>query len=291
MPLDLPESQIDLDTGGSTELPFPTPAFWVMNGNAALKQVGGAHYFGGWACSSEKLQAPMDFWESDNMTFPIPGFEETEVDIAQGTLPVYTSRSLLICPMGIRQYSTMEINGYDRRVAPFTPGARPGLQVLGLLGFVSDKTVYPWAPVLLSPKGYQVNHVQKAISTWKAALAPVLKKAGVAASAFPYFWMQIGTFGQERKQEMVGKNKKQPITPITCLVPDDLNASNIERRYVGREIAEWMNDLADQAHEWLHVFDNMQAPKNGAGGGNEYHEPPMPEEPPMEVYDDDDIPF
>jgi len=287
-PIDLPENQIDLPTGTTVELPFPAPAFWVLNGNVALKQAGGAHYFGGWACSTEKLSDPLDYWESEKMPFPIPGFDSTEVETASGILSIFATRSLLICPIGMRQYSTMEINGYERRVAPFTPKARPGLQVLALLGYVDDKVVYPWAPVLLSPKGYQVNHVQKAITTWKAALTPVLKKANIAPTAYPYFWMQIGTFG-DRKQEKVGQgSRSQTITPVSCRIPDDLGV-NIEKRYIGREMAEWMNELADQAHEWLHVFDNMEPPKSSSHS----YGAPLPEEPPdyPDLPEDFDIPF
>jgi len=109
---------------------------------------------------------------------------------------------------------------------------------------------------------------------------------GATASVLNLFYLYIGTFGPERKQELVGRGEQQrSITPISAFIPESLDEKKVESLYVGAEIAEWMTDIHDQAQEWLTVFSKMQsAPASQPQIQQEVYadEPPPPE---------DDIPF
>src|SRR5262245_7052581 len=96
----------NMQTSGAVELPFAVAPFYIVNGNARLEQVGGIHYFGGWAVNVDKLQAAAETWE--DRPFPIPGIVETETILESGQkLKVYAARSLFVAPIGMRQFSTL----------------------------------------------------------------------------------------------------------------------------------------------------------------------------------------
>ena len=292
MPITVPENAKgafdgNMQSSAKVELPFYTPAFWIVNGKPAMKALGGVGFFGGWACEQTKLEAAREHWE--NIQVPPPGMSADEVALDNGDmLNCYTARAAYFAVIGVRMFSTVSNNGETRRVAPFTQGARPAIQVLAILGYRDEnKVIQPWVPVLLTAKGYQSNHLRKAVDTWANTVKPLLKKMGMEGLHPGLFWSAIGTFGQERKQEMVGgANNKRPITPVQAYIPQNLDQTMLESLYVGPSVAEFMATTSAQAKDWLHAFDNLpQAVKPAAH--EEYGEPPIDEPPPPE----DDIPF
>jgi hypothetical protein len=286
----------NMQSSSTVELPFPAPPFYIVNGNAQLAALNNFQYFGGWACNTDRLKFAADEWQG--APFPIPGLVSAETVLDNGNkLPVLAARSLLVAPIGMRQYSSVFDHGTGRtqRVAPFTPGARPGIQVLCVLGYKNEqKAIQAWAPVMLTTKGYQVNNVQKAFSSWQKTIKPLIKKLipdAPPSSVSNLFWMSIGTFGQERKQELVGSGQqRKPITPISAWIPENLDEAMLERLYVGDEIAEWMADLSEQAQDWLKVFENLAPAVNARS-----QTPPLPEEPDFDLdpipATEDEIPF
>jgi hypothetical protein len=279
----------NMQTSSAVELPFSAPAFFIVNGNAQLQQVGGIHYFGGWACGTEKLKEAADSWE--NVTFPVRGLTPTETIVQSGQkLPVYASRSLLVAPIGIRKFSTIkDPSGQKRRVPPFTKGARPGIQVVCMLGYKDEnKNIFPWAPIILTANGYQTNNVQGAFSNWNKAIKPLVQKLipdQKPASVSNLFWMAIGTFGQDRIQKPAGEKF---ITPVSCYIPENLDEKILESLYVGEEIAEYMADLSEKSREWFQVFNvPANSQKLVAEPVEEHDNWDMQEPPPPE----DDIPF
>ena len=277
----------NMQTGGAVELPFVAPAFFWVNGDAKLMSLGNFQFFGGWAVSAEKLQLATESWE--NLQFPIPGLQEAMTALDNGqSMTVYGSRSLYVAPIGMREYSSVLENGQQRRVAPFTPGGRPGIQVLAVLGYKNpDGSIFHWAPVLLTARGYQVNHLKKAIKSWQKSIEPVIKRMipDTDPSAISnLFWMSVGTFGKERKAEMVGTTNKKPITPIGSFIPENITEDLLTKLYVGSDLAEWMADLAEQAKEWLQVFQLLEQPARR----NQPAESAPPEAPP---FPEDEIPF
>jgi len=279
----------NMQTSGAVELPFLAPPFYIVNGNARLEQVGGIHFYGGWACNVDKLQTAAESW--NDRLFPIPGLTATETILDSGQkLQVHASRNIFVAPIGIRQFSTITApDGRKQRVAPFTKGARPGIQVLCVLGYRDpNKAIQPWAPIMLTASGYQVNHVGDAFANWNKAIKPLVRKLvpGVEPSSIlNLFWMSIGTFGKDRKTRTVGGGQQQQIiTPVTSYIPDTLDEESLSSLYVGEEIAEWMVELSNLSKDWLQVFKNLTTPKVEQVDS---HELDMQEPPPPE----DDIPF
>lgn len=282
----------NMNTKGTVELPFPAPAFYIVNGNAQLAALQNFQYYGGWACNVDKVKEAADHW--DNTIYPIPGLQETQIVMDNNQqLNVMAARSLVVAPIGLRQYSSTfdQATGQTRRVAPYTPGARPGMQVLCVLGYRDQSgAIFHWAPILLTAKGYQVNNLQKAITNWQKAIKPVLKKMvpeTPPSSIANLFWMSIGTFGKERKQDLVGTGQKKPITPISVFIPDVIDETLLGKLYVGEAMAEFMADISDQAKEWLQAFNGLEpVTAKAAPATVEMNEPPT------EFYEQsDDNPF
>ena len=272
----------------TVELPFPCPPFFVINGDEKLEALKNVQYYGGFACGVDKLKDAAEHWK--DAPFPIPGFQQINHVIKGGKIEVLSARSLVVALIGIREYSSLkDATGKKSRVAPFTKGARPGIQVLCVLGFRDEnKAIHPWGPVMLTASGYQVNHLKAAFVSYRKAIKPFVKKLVPDAtdSILNLFWMYAGTFG-ERHEERVGNGENsQLITPITSFIPEDFDEKKVENMYVGDGMAEFMSDLSEQSKDWLQVFTNLQA----AAGNNQpayvepdYDDVPQPPE--------DDIPF
>jgi hypothetical protein len=293
MAIQVPDSaktafQGSMSDGAKVELPFPAPAFYVINGDAKLAALKNFQYFGGWACGSDKVKFASENWK--DAPYPIPGYGTAEIPQDNGNLmEVVASRKLIVAPIGMRQYSIVYDpgTGRTRRLAPFTKHARPGVQVLCVLAYKNENAIYPWAPIMLTAKGYQVNHIQNAFTNWRKAIKPHVQKLipGANDSVLNLFWMHIGTFGEARKQEIVGQGANQSvITPIISYIPDNLTEEMVENQYVGAPMAEYMAELVEKSQEWLNVFKNPQAAQaaNHFEQEDDYIPPPPPE---------DDIPF
>lgn len=268
--------------GQKIELPFPAPAFYIVNGEAKLAALKNYAYYGGFACSSGNIKAASEGWE--NCKYPIPGFTEETIAIGEDSILSHVSRSLVVAPIGMRPFSILEVNGSKKRVAPFTKGARPALQVLVVLGYRNEnKQIESWAPALLTAKGYQVNHLQKAFADWKKAITPFMKEIapGMPSDVTNLFWMHIGTFGTERKAEQHGESS---ITPVWSFIPDGLTAQQVENMYVGDNMAEFMASLSVQSAEWLKAYSKPNVVENIS---DPYVNAPVAQDMP----DESDIPF
>ena len=288
MPIQVPSSAQGAFTGtmqssNKIELPFPAPAFYVLNGDPKLEELKNILYFGGFAASVANVKAAAEQWE--NCPYPIPGFAEKELTQGGKKVPSLLSRALIVSPIGMRQFSTItdQVTKNVKRVAPFTKGARPALQVLVYLGYRGeDKAIRPWAPALITAKGYQVNHIQRAFADWKKAIQPFMNDVapGMPADVTNLFWMHLGTFGQVANFEQHGDSQ---ITPVSAYIPDDLDAKKVENMYVGDGVAEYMAGLVVQSQEWRDAYKNV-TPATAAVQADEDVSQVPPE-------DDMDIPF
>lgn len=297
MPISIPASaqtafQGNMTENGKVELPFPVPAFWIVNGDKKLAALKSYQYFGGFACAADKVKTASEHWDPIP-PFPIPGYTADKLPQASGPeMDVIASRKLIIAAIGMREYSTITdpSSGNVRRVPPFTKGARPGMQVLCLLGYKENQAspITPWAPILITAKGYQTNHVKTAIMNWRKTIKPHVQKLipGANDSILNLFWMYIGTFGDAANFQTVGiaPNVKS-ITPIVAHIPDEITEKQVENMYVGEPIAEFMADLSEQSQDWLKVFKQPQA-NTPAVGHLEFEDDYVPPPPP-----EDDIPF
>lgn len=272
------------------ELPFPCPPFFVVNGEESMEELKNILYFGGFACTTEKLQTASEHWK--DAPFPIPGFVKMNHKVKGAKIEVLAARSLVVSIIGVREYSSIEdsASGRKSRMPPYTKGARPGIQVLCVLGYRDEqKAIHPWGPVMLTAQGYQVNHIKDSIQSYRKAIKPFVKKLipDATDSMLNLFWMYLGTFGEFQSVTVGAGNNSQSITPIKTFIPEDLDEHKVENMYVGEGMAEFMADLSEQSQEWLSVFTKMAATQKS---NQPVVDTGYPEEPPPPD-DYDSIPF
>jgi hypothetical protein len=240
-----------MHSGETAELPFPVVYLWALNGQATYKTQGGALYFGGWACKTPDLYQVMD---QQGASLPVNWQEVTISSRDGGEFPAYTTRSIVIAPIGKRLSWLHD----GKRYAVYTEGGRRHLQVLAYLADVNTqqgaKEIKPWGPVVLTAKGYQARNLLDAFSKWEKVTSPIRMKVAPGVPAW-CFYMSLGTFGTQRQAEKVGKPGAQsPITPITAFIPEHLSNELVENLFVGNEVASKMSLLQDQASEWLSAW-------------------------------------
>lgn len=262
-----------MSVGSSIELPFFAPVFWVMNGDPKLRQVGGVHFFGGFAVSAEDWQkACYDEWGLANEP---PTITRTEISTTDGReLDIYASRHLIVAPICSR------VTWYTQdgaRYTEFVKGARQHAQVLAYLAVKNDQTgnIDPLNVVMLSAKGYQAKNMLDAFGAWERTTKQIRGKVAPGVPAW-CFYLSIGTFGNDRKQIMVGKGSSQSaITPISAYIPKELTGEIIEKLFVGQDVAEAMATYLEGAQEWLHAYDQKSG--NNGNGTRPVEAPPEPD--------------
>jgi hypothetical protein len=265
-----------MNLGGGIELSFDAPVFWWLNGNPANRALAAttpAVYFGGWASNAEDIDAV-------TAERGIPGgLVQTDIFTRDSkTIQSYTSRALVVAPIGFRQCWTVGADRAATRSLTFTPGGRQHIQVLALMGLqMPDKTYHSWGPVVLSAKGFQAQYLQSALKDWKKALERPRKEFAPNVPAWA-FWCALGTFGQAPETRLVGKAGAQsPVTPINLFTPKEITRDTMIRVFVGREGVSEMARLQESAEDWLNAW-KTQAGTNGNGHAaaaveDEYLEP------------------
>jgi hypothetical protein len=248
--------------GSAIELPFIAPPVWVVNGDPRLRAmatVAPALFFGGWSANLEDVKSAGEEYRVDH--YPT-GFVEAEMTSRDNKpLKNVVSRVVIVAPFGVRKsWITKDKTRYTQYVA----GSRQHIQVLAMLASKEEGKYLPFYPILLSAKGWQASHLEKALSTWQSKTASVRSKIAKASSApdIPanMFWSAIGTWGQEPKVENVGAgNEKSPITPVSAFIPKEITEEGLEGLFVGKAVIEDMLDLKRQAKDWLSAWSHLTA--------------------------------
>jgi hypothetical protein len=257
-----------MQVGSAIELPYFAPKFWAVNGDARLASLGGALFFGGWAVDAlDWEKALAEDWVLEENEMP-QGFAKSVIVTADGrNVDAYVSRSIVVAPICTR---VMWVLADGTRLPAYTQGARQHVQAIVYLGHkrADREEIIPLGPVMLSCKGYQAKNLLDSFSAWDRATKGVRSKIAPGIPAW-CFYLAIGTFGNDRKQEMVGKNSQSPITPIRAWVPKDMNEDLIEKVFVGQDVAESMAFYLEASQEWLHAYDRRTEPAaNGNGNGH-----------------------
>lgn len=229
--------QGSMQTGQGVQLPFVAPLLWWKNGETALTktaEITDARRFGGWGVSEEEIvNAGMELPNNWNM-FELSGSKGNDYN-------AYLARFVYVAPI-------------DRRFAwfqkPETGSWVSKLNILAYMGeMTAEKKMIPWGPVVLSAKGYSGQHIDNAFKKFMTETAKL--RDGDPSN---YFYHPIGTFAKEPIFEKVtGKGgSSSPITPCQLFVPNGgYTVEDMDRYFVGDEIAAVMVDLRDQAREWL----------------------------------------
>ena len=229
--------------GDFVSLPFNAAFFRWMNGQGQFAQTPDARFFGGWASFDEDtINNILSADESLNLPH---GLERVDLvsraDSKQYS--AYISRFVRIVPFGKRKR--------------WSPGSH--VQILCYLADFDPQTkaYSPWAPAVLSAKGYAGQRIEDALAAWDTITAKARREHAENLPAW-FFYAMLGTFLEQPETEMVGKSGQQsPITP--CKLPDQLATLDIEKKhldawYIGKEVADTIyapGGLLAQAQEWL----------------------------------------
>jgi hypothetical protein len=259
VPFEIPEN-IDpnalndgmLTGGQSVQLPFTAPFFYVVNGDHRLKAMGGVSYFGGWSVDAESC---LDAAQEHGQQAQPLGFARAEaIGKNNKSIEIFQSRSILVAPIAIRRSWVSEDpgSGSIKRAPDYFLGARQHIQVLVFIGH-KDGIIKPWAPGVLTAKGWQANFLQDAIKNWKTHIEKVRRQVAPNVPAW-CFYLSIGTFGTEIKIKSVGKGSQSNITPIEAYLPEQVTPELLEKLYVGKEIYSSMVGIKEDAREWLEAW-------------------------------------
>jgi hypothetical protein len=224
-------------------LPFSHLWMYWANGNPAAPKDSGAQYFGGWAADADEFAASMGALGKSAMPANFSAVQ-TWVNREGGEYNVISARAIYAAPIATRlTWSKTDSGG--------------NMSHLAMLCYLATLTkeggeikMQPYAPIVLTAKSYSGQNVQNAFKKWisDTAAARAQYAPGVPANLF---YMGVGTFGETRKQVMVGKgNSQSPIVPAH-LKETEWTEKNLELCFVGDEIARQMLELKAQAAEWL----------------------------------------
>jgi hypothetical protein len=276
-----------MQMGGGIELPFQSPYLWWMNGQAnmrALATTQPASYYGGWSVDGDSWDAACEEYKK------LRGVPMTPAELTSRNgkdYKAYITRHVFVAPISYRSawVLTNEATGTTTRHGHYVEGARQHVQLLALMFSKDTDTQYaPWGPVVLSAKGFQAQKLMDSAKDWDRFLSKIRRQHAPKIPPFG-FLMCLGTFGNELKQETVGKGAKSSITPLQMATPKEATLDLLKKLYVGSGGLVLMADYLEQAKPWLEAWKGREQPAAAAPMADGI--PPEPEFPPME----DSIPF
>ena len=226
----LPESAKAVNPNAVTDgvqLPFVHDFFYWINGDKRLAELKNASHYGGWFSNDDLHEAAVDEFGAG------PSVELLTRSGDDGEYAVYGTRNLTIVPIRTRKRWT----------------DRSHTQTLCLIGLKTEDGWKPWGAAVLTAKGYSTDRFTKSLKMWDNMTKDARKEVGGAPSWF--FWASIGTHGKYH-EEMVGKVKQSPITPIEAFIPpkEKITAKLMEKLYIGDEAAEYVSVLYNDSEEW-----------------------------------------
>ena len=227
--------------GDFVSLPFNAAFFRWLNGQGQFAQMPDARFFGGWASFDEEtINNILGADESLNLPH---GLERVDMASKEGAqYSAYLSRFVRVVPFGKRKR--------------WSPGSH--VQILCYLADFDpqSKAYSPWAPAVLSAKGYAGQRIEDALTAWDTITAKARREHANNLPAW-FFYSMLGTFLDQPETETVGKSVSGTITP--CKLPAQLATLDIEKKmldawYIGKEVADKIyapGGLLEQAQEWL----------------------------------------
>ena len=226
-------------------LPFGVLRLPWHNGNPQAEK-SGAKYFGGWFSSDDNPDFLADLNAVNQEAAP-QGFAGPEIWTARDgkEYTAYSARRVFAAPIATRvKWMTNRETGKKSSST-------------SVLVYLADwdntnKVLVPYGPAVLSAKGFAGNFILDAFKKWQADTVRIRTEIakGVPASLF---YVPVGTFGKERITKMVGSGGAQsPIIPVQVgNPPQGWDATEVEKHFVGDDVAAIMVTLKDQAAEWL----------------------------------------
>ncbi len=226
-------------------LPFGTLRLPWHNGNPQAEK-SGAKYFGGWFSSDDNPDFLSDLAIVNQDAAP-QGFTGPEIWTARDgkEYTAYSARRVFAAPIATRvKWMTNKETGKKN--------SSTSLLVYLADWDVEKKCLIPYAPAVLSAKGFAGNFILDAFKKWQADTARIRLEIarGVPSNLF---YVPVGTFGKERITKMVGSgNSQSPVVPVQVgNPPQGWDNAEVEKHFVGDDIAAIMKSLKEQAAEWL----------------------------------------
>ena len=214
-------------------LPFAAPVAWWTN-QRSQNPNDGVDYFGGWACNAGEYRDAVQQYGQ------FPYWKQVESGI--GTL--MQTRSFLVAPFASRWRWMDESKGDSR-----TGGH---LQQIVYAGYTNqDGGITPWGPIVLSLKVTAQMRFNELMKTWsqKTYAARLEYANGLPAH---YFWMPIGSFGNEPVIETVGKGTRTSAVVLPQLFEYEKYTEKVLTGLcVDQAVADQMAEFRSEANEWL----------------------------------------
>lgn len=255
-------------TSDAVSLPFPAPYIYAHNGDPRSKshaQTCPVLYFGGWATDQTALG---ELIEDGSVPGALKGWTAFSGANDKGEYSNVGARALTFSFVGHRDRWLNSEGRASHHFNKETGHTRRHIQVLALL--YSDSK--PWGYAVLVAKGYQAIYFYKALEAWKKAITPFLKELNGTQLPISAFAITIGNTGEAPTFEKVGKTAQSSITPLAAIIPADLNAEKVAKRFIGAANIAANAERLGMAKEWLAAWskaDDKEAPaesSNGDGG-------------------------
>lgn len=286
--------QDGMQIGGGAQIPFVAPTVFFKNGNAQLKALNNALYFGGWMMKDLDMEETVRAYNREK--HPV-GWTQAEVSPRDGdAFSGYITRHVVIAPIAMRSAWRHKDTGiFYPEGGDYVSGTRHVAHVLVYLAekIIEGKETYyqPAFPAVLSARGFQVNYLKSAFQAWNKYTAPARKQFAPNVPAW-CFYLALGTFGNEFKPVMVGKGtQKSPVTPIVPFLPEKITEDTLNVLFVGEGVAGQMADMIEDSKEWINAW-KTQAQDPYHSNGNAGPAEPFEGMPDPDLSDDGgDIPF
>lgn len=291
MPIQLSKDIADrlnegVDVGGGNQLPFVAPLAFFRNGNAALKELKNAAYYGGWIIKSLDMDETIRAYNMDQHPAE---WKQVEISPKEGEpFSGYMTRHVVVAPIAFRSaWKHKDTGVIYPEGGDYVQDTRHVAQALvyAATKVTEGKDVFyqPTFPLVLSVRGYQVTNLKSAFQTWNKYTASARKTYAPGVPAW-CFYLAVGTFGTEFKSISVGKgSQKSPITPVVPYLPETITEQTLEVLFVGEGMAGTMADMVEDSKEWVNSWKTpVQDPYHrgtdvGNGPDDPFGEFPDPE--------------
>lgn len=228
--------------GDRIELPFEHLRLYWHNGYPQAQKQG-AQYYGGWFAGADDFIGDMAALGAMSAPYGFSGPEQW-TSRNGSEYSAYSARAVYAAPIATRLNWLKRDDG----------GSTSHLGMLVYLATVEEKgknkVLVPYAPAVLYAKAYNAKFIQDAFKQWVNDTVQLRTETapGVPVSMF---YIPVGTFGEKRIQEEVGKSKTSPVVPCKYGKEGEWDDKTLELHFVGDDIGGEMLSLKQQAEEWL----------------------------------------
>ena len=250
--------------GGGVQLPFPVAYIHWQNGDPKAKahaKDNPALYFGGWATDNDKLGQLVE----DGVVAGYPEGWSAFEGHGENAWNGMATRAITFSFISTRE-RWLGADGVSYTAEYDPEHTRRHLQTLALLYSAAK----PWGYTVLTAKGFQAKYFREAVAAWSKAIAPHRKAIGAATLPLSAFAIRVGTAGEKPEAVAVGRTATKSITPIRPIIPDDLTAEAIEKRFIGATNLRANIERLEMAGEWMAAW--KETTRARSGGASE--EPP-----------------